>query len=72
MMFGEWGFQPSQIVEGQWAARDRPMQRFISEQPPSMLTRGIEADVLPTCARYGMAVIPCGCQHGAAACVTFA
>ena len=29
------------------------------EQPPySILVRGIEADVLPTCERYGMAVIP--------------
>jgi aryl-alcohol dehydrogenase-like predicted oxidoreductase len=31
----------------------------VSEQPPySILVRGIEAEVLPTCARYGMAVIP--------------
>ena len=29
------------------------------EQPPySMLVRGVEADVLPTCRRYGMGVIP--------------
>ena len=29
------------------------------EQPPySILVRGIEADVLPTCQRYGMGVIP--------------
>jgi aryl-alcohol dehydrogenase-like predicted oxidoreductase len=29
------------------------------EQPPySLLVRGIEDDVLPTCARYGMGVIP--------------
>jgi aryl-alcohol dehydrogenase-like predicted oxidoreductase len=49
----------SLIVEAQWVARDRRLQRFVSEQPPySMLTRGIEADVLPTCARHGMAVIP--------------
>jgi hypothetical protein len=26
--------------------------------PAGVLTRGIEADVLPTCARYGMGVIP--------------
>jgi aryl-alcohol dehydrogenase-like predicted oxidoreductase len=31
----------------------------VTEQPPySILVRGIEADVLPTCARYGMGVIP--------------
>jgi aryl-alcohol dehydrogenase-like predicted oxidoreductase len=48
----------SLIAEAQWVARDRHLQRFVSEQPPySMVTRGIEADVLPTCRRYGLAVI---------------
>jgi aryl-alcohol dehydrogenase-like predicted oxidoreductase len=52
-------FPASQIVEAQWVARDRHLQRFVTEQPPySMLVRGIEAEVLPTCARYGMGVIP--------------
>jgi len=52
-------FPPSVIVEAQWAARDRHLQRFVCDQPPySILVRGIEAEVLPTCARYGMGVIP--------------
>jgi aryl-alcohol dehydrogenase-like predicted oxidoreductase len=52
-------FPPSQIVEAQWAAERRDLERFVCEQPPySLLVRGIEADVLPTCARYGMGVIP--------------
>jgi aryl-alcohol dehydrogenase-like predicted oxidoreductase len=52
-------FPATQIVEAQWAARDRRLQRFVCEQPPySLLVRGIEADVLPTCASYGMGVIP--------------
>jgi aryl-alcohol dehydrogenase-like predicted oxidoreductase len=52
-------FPPSQIVEAQWVARDRGRERFVCEQPPySMLIRAVEADVLPTCARYGMGVIP--------------
>jgi aryl-alcohol dehydrogenase-like predicted oxidoreductase len=52
-------FPASEIVEAQWAARDRRLQRFVSEQPPySILVRGIEHDVLPTCARHGMGVIP--------------
>src|SRR4051812_23462142 len=52
-------FPASSIVDAQWVARDRVRERFVCEQPPySMLARGIEADVLPTCARYGMAVIP--------------
>jgi len=52
-------FQPSQIVEAQWTAERRGRERFVCEQPPySLLVRGIEADVLPTCQRYGMGVIP--------------
>jgi aryl-alcohol dehydrogenase-like predicted oxidoreductase len=52
-------FPPSQIVEAQWVARDRGLQRFVCEQPPySLLMRGVEADVLPTCARHGIGVIP--------------
>src|SRR6195952_336753 len=52
-------FPPSQIVEAQWTAERRNRERFITEQPPySILVRGIEADVLPTCARYDMGVIP--------------
>jgi aryl-alcohol dehydrogenase-like predicted oxidoreductase len=40
-------------------AENRGRERFVCEQPPySMLVRGIEGDVLPTCARYGMGVIP--------------
>jgi aryl-alcohol dehydrogenase-like predicted oxidoreductase len=49
----------SAIVEAQWTARERARERFATEQPPySILARGIEADVLPTCARYGMGVLP--------------
>jgi aryl-alcohol dehydrogenase-like predicted oxidoreductase len=52
-------FPPSSIVEAQWVAERHGHQRFVCEQPPySILVRGIEADVLPTCRRYGMGVIP--------------
>jgi aryl-alcohol dehydrogenase-like predicted oxidoreductase len=52
-------FPASRIVEAQWVAEKRGRERFVCEQPPySMLHRGIEADVLPTCLRYGMGVIP--------------
>ncbi|MER6003817.1 aldo/keto reductase [Nonomuraea angiospora] len=48
----------SAIVEAQWTARERGRERFVCEQPPySILTRGIEADTLPTLARYGMGVL---------------
>jgi aryl-alcohol dehydrogenase-like predicted oxidoreductase len=51
-------FPASQIVEAQWIARDRHLQRFVTEQPPySMLVRAAEADVLPTCLRHGMGVM---------------
>jgi aryl-alcohol dehydrogenase-like predicted oxidoreductase len=52
-------FPPSAIVEAQWTAERRGRERFVCEQPPySLLVRGVEADVLPTCQRYGMGVIP--------------
>jgi aryl-alcohol dehydrogenase-like predicted oxidoreductase len=52
-------FPASQIVEAQWVARDRGRERFVCEQPPySIMVRAIENDVLPTCRRYGMGVIP--------------
>jgi aryl-alcohol dehydrogenase-like predicted oxidoreductase len=51
-------FRPSQIVEAQWVAEKRGHQRFVCEQPPyAALIRGVEAEVLPTCERYGMGVI---------------
>src|SRR4051812_13836684 len=56
--FGHSTFPASRIVEAQWTARDRRLQRFVTEQPPySILVRAIEADVLPTCLRHGMAVM---------------
>jgi len=52
-------FPAGQIVEAQWVAEKRGRERFVCEQPPySLLTRAVEADVLPTCRRYGMGVIP--------------
>src|SRR6476646_9741056 len=52
-------FPASAIVEAQWVSERRNRERFVCEQPPySMLVRGIEYDVLPTCEKYGIAVIP--------------
>jgi aryl-alcohol dehydrogenase-like predicted oxidoreductase len=52
-------FPPSAIVEAQWVAERRGRERFVCEQPPySLLVRGVEAEVLPVCERYGMGVIP--------------
>jgi aryl-alcohol dehydrogenase-like predicted oxidoreductase len=47
------------LVEAHWTSERRGRERFVCEQPPySILVRGIERSVLPTCARYGMGVIP--------------
>jgi aryl-alcohol dehydrogenase-like predicted oxidoreductase len=51
-------FPAEQIVEAQWVAQSRGHVRFRCEQPPySILVRGIEGSVLPTCQKYGMGVI---------------
>ena len=51
-------FPAEQIVEAQWVAERRGRERFHCEQPPySLLARGAEAAVLPTCARYGLGVL---------------
>ena len=55
---GSSSFNAGQIVEAQWAARERRVERFRTEQPPySLLTRGIELDVLPTAQRHGMGIL---------------
>ena len=52
-------FPAEYIVEAQWVAERRGRERFVCEQPPySILRRGVERAVLPTCARYGIGVIP--------------
>jgi aryl-alcohol dehydrogenase-like predicted oxidoreductase len=52
-------FPASQIVEAQWVSEKRARERFVCEQPPySLLARGVEEDVLPTCRRHGIGVIP--------------
>jgi aryl-alcohol dehydrogenase-like predicted oxidoreductase len=55
---GSSSYSGSQIVEAQWASRERNLERFVTEQPPySILVRGIEEDILPTAQRYGMGTL---------------
>jgi aryl-alcohol dehydrogenase-like predicted oxidoreductase len=55
---GSSSFSAGQIVDAQWTARDRHLERFRTEQPPySLLTRGIELDVLPTAQRHDMGTL---------------
>jgi len=57
--FGSSTFPAHEIVEAQWVAEKRGRERFLCEQPPySIFVRAIERDVLPTCQKYGMGVIP--------------
>jgi len=55
---GSSSYSGSQMVEAQWASRERNLERFVTEQPPySILVRGIEEDVLPTAQRHGMGTL---------------
>ncbi|MCI0345401.1 MAG: aldo/keto reductase, partial [Chloroflexi bacterium] len=47
-----------QIVEAQWTAERRGLERFVCEQPPySIFARHVEDQVFPVTQRYGMGAI---------------
>jgi len=51
-------FPASEIVEAQWVAERRGLERFRTEQPPySIVNRSIEREVLPVAQRYGMGIL---------------
>jgi aryl-alcohol dehydrogenase-like predicted oxidoreductase len=51
----------SDIIEAQWVAERRALERFHTEQPCySILNRSIESEVLPIAQRYGMGVLVWG------------
>lgn len=51
----------SNIVQAQWVADRRCLERFRTEQPPySILNRSIEREVLPVAQQYGMGVLAWG------------
>jgi len=55
---GTSGMPASDMVEAQWVAERRGLQRFHTEQPTySILSRGIETEVLPVAQRYGMGIV---------------
>lgn len=60
-MVGVSTFPAHLLVEAQWAAAEGRFARPRIEQPPySIFTRGIERDVLPVCAKYGMGAMVWG------------
>ncbi|MFG1928060.1 aldo/keto reductase [Cryptosporangium sp. NPDC048952] len=51
----------SDIVEAQWVAERRGMARYHTEQLPySLLSRGVEREVLPVAQRYGLGTLVWG------------
>jgi aryl-alcohol dehydrogenase-like predicted oxidoreductase len=55
---GSSSFPASDMVEAQWVSQRRGLERFRTEQPAySILSRGIEREVLPVAERYGMGAI---------------
>jgi aryl-alcohol dehydrogenase-like predicted oxidoreductase len=51
-------FPASEVVEAQWVAERRGLERFHTEQPPySILNRSIEREVLPAVQRHGMGTL---------------
>jgi aryl-alcohol dehydrogenase-like predicted oxidoreductase len=58
---GSSGTPASDIVEAQWVAERRGLERFHTEQPPySLLNRGVEREVLPVARRHGMGTLVWG------------
>ncbi|HEY4024075.1 MAG TPA: aldo/keto reductase [Pseudonocardiaceae bacterium] len=58
LAIGSSTFPASEIVEAQWVAQQRGLERFRTEQPPySILNRSIEREVLPVSQRHGMGTL---------------
>jgi aryl-alcohol dehydrogenase-like predicted oxidoreductase len=56
--FGCSTFPAYRIVQAEWAARERHLSRYVTEQPSySILQRGIESHVLPVTEQYGLGVL---------------
>jgi aryl-alcohol dehydrogenase-like predicted oxidoreductase len=58
---GTSGMPAADIVDAQWVAERRGLARFHTEQPAySILSRGIEREVLPTTQRFGLGTLVWG------------
>jgi aryl-alcohol dehydrogenase-like predicted oxidoreductase len=56
---GSSGMTAWRIVDAEWVARTHGSERFTSVQNEySLLSRGLEADVVPACEEYGIGVVP--------------
>ena len=56
---GHSNFNGWQIADADWASRTRGLARFVSAQNEwSLLQRGVEAEVMPACRRFGLGQLP--------------
>lgn len=56
---GNSNFTGSMIVDAAWTSQTEHLSRFISAQNQyNVLDRGVEADVVPACAKFGLGLIP--------------
>ncbi len=56
---GHTTFPATEILEAHWVAKERNREFFSTNQPPySILVRAIEREVLPTCERLSLGVLP--------------
>jgi aryl-alcohol dehydrogenase-like predicted oxidoreductase len=52
-------FAAWQVVEAEWTARERGLERFVSAQNRySLVRREVEAELTPVCERYGLGILP--------------
>ncbi|WP_213451619.1 aldo/keto reductase [Rhizomonospora bruguierae] len=56
---GNSNFAAWQVAEADWVARTNRLTPFVSAQNEySLLTRGVEAELVPACERYGLGILP--------------
>ncbi|ABP56320.1 aldo/keto reductase [Salinispora tropica CNB-440] len=56
---GNSNFDGWQLADADWTARSRGRTRFISAQNHySLVERGVEAEVIPACERFGLGLLP--------------
>ncbi len=59
LYIGNSNFQGWQIADADWISRTNGLERFVSAQNNfSLLERGVEREVLPACARFGLGLLP--------------
>lgn len=52
-------FEGWRIADADWTARSKGLERFVSAQNHySLIERGVEAEVIPACRRFGLGMLP--------------